>query len=96
MTCDRGGPKELCESLEELSACSGGMPSSNPCIPAAGLVRALNAGHGHRRLQQRALEQHAVVLQLGVHGGQHALLHPRGGGDVVGAVDEDLRLDLRK
>ena len=34
-------------------------------------------------------------LQLGVDGGEHALLDARGGGDVVRAVDEDLGLDDR-
>ena len=36
-------------------------------MPSGGLVRALNSGHGHRGLQQRALEQHAVVPKLAVH-----------------------------
>ena len=36
-------------------------------MPSGGLVRALNSGHGHRGLQQRALEQHAVVPKLTVH-----------------------------
>ena len=34
-----------------------------------------------------------VHLQLGVHGGEHALLDARRGGDVVRAVDQDLGLD---
>mmetsp|Transcript_27017 Transcript_27017/g.61992 ORF Transcript_27017/g.61992 Transcript_27017/m.61992 type:complete len:441 (-) Transcript_27017:20-1342(-) len=60
-----------------------------------GLVLALDARHGHRGLEERALEEDAVLAQLLVHGGEDALLHARGGGDVVGAVDEDLRLDDR-
>ena len=34
-----------------------------------------------------------VHLQLGVHGGEHALLDARRGGDVVRAVDQDLGLN---
>jgi len=57
------------------------------------LVLGIDTRDGHGGLQQGALEEHAVVLELRVHGREHTLLDASGRGKVVVAIDEDLRLD---
>ena len=56
------------------------------------LGRVRPGGH-HVGLQQGAFQEHVVVVERLVHGGQHLLCDGSTDLDAVGPVDEDLRLD---
>ena len=67
-----------CPELSRRCPCTRVLRGSSfeQSMPSGGLVRALNSGHGHRGLQQRALEQHAVVPKLTVHLAHFKILIP--------------------
>src|SRR3989344_40751 len=61
----------------------------------AGLTRALLAGDHHVRLEQHALEQHAVGVQFGEHRLQHLGRYRFAAFDAVGTVHKHFRLHDR-